>query len=159
VILGGARPWRFDLVRDRDGAAQEDRDRAFVRDFATYFLQDCVVDVLEPLDDGRQMNRSNASAFRALIREHRGLGYHSPRAAPRRPIVEHTPIPKHVACEAASNSSGVVFPGGSPDVIGKETGSSNAPLPAPTVPLPPVTPPSHRSSERLEKVAIEIPPC
>src|SRR5437016_615629 len=74
-----------------------------------------------------------------------------------RPSVPLSAIAKHAACAAAINSSGLVFPPGSPIRAGNVTGSVNAPLPALASPFPSITDPFQSTSTCRSNVAITPP--
>lgn len=73
---------------------------------------------------------------------------------PRWAIKPRSPMPKQVAWEAASNSSGVVWPDGSPLIRGYVAGTLNSDDVPLTVPEPRITSPVHSKTACREKVAI-----
>ena len=75
-----------------------------------------------------------------------------------RPSVALKAIAKHAACDAASSSSGLVEPAGSPMRDGNVTGSANAPVPAFASPLPSMSPPFQSTSTLREKTDISRSP-
>ena len=112
------------------GASQRQRNRASVCNLAGEISQFGIFDSFQCFDDRTQVRRLDPDSVGSFSAAIVALTVIRRARPPCLPMSERKPIPKQLACDAASSSSGVVIPGGSPEMLGNLTATVKAPLPA-----------------------------
>ena len=135
-------------------AAERVRDRALAFRLFRHFGELRFLDALQPFRDDLQLRRRQLDAGVALSADTVAVTCVLAIEPPLRPTVALSAIAKHAACAAATSSSGLVCPAGSPIRDGNVTGSVNAPLPAFACPLPSMIEPVQSTVTLRENTAI-----